>query len=94
MKRFLQELGLQQGKYIVYCDSQSVIHLSKNSTFHSRSKHIDVRYHWIRDMLESKELHLEKVHTSENGSDMFTKVLPKNQVEACRGRAGLVEPPT
>ena len=78
MKRFLQELGLQQEKYIVYCDSQSAIHLSKNSIFHSRSKHIDVRYHWIRDMLESKKLHLEKVHTSENGSNMFIKVLPKN----------------
>ena len=45
-------------------------------------------------MLESKELHLEKVHTSENGSDMFTQVFPKNQLEACRGRAGLVKPPT
>ena len=35
-------------------------------------------------MLESKELHLEKVHTSENGSDMFIKVLPQNQLEGCR----------
>ena len=92
MKKFLQELGLQQERYIVYCDSQSAIHLSKNSTFHSRSKHIDVRYHWIRDVLEMKELHLEKVHTSENGSDMFTKTLPKEKLEACRRRAGLVEP--
>ena len=92
MKKFLQELGLQQERYIVYCDSQSVIHLSKNSTFHSRSKHIDVRYHWIRDVLEMKELHLEKVHTSENGSDMLTKTLPKEKLEACRRRAGLVEP--
>jgi len=40
MKKFLQELGLQQERYFFYCDSQSAIHLSKNSTFHSRSKHI------------------------------------------------------
>ena len=52
MRKFLEELGLQQGKYVVYSDSQSAIHLSKNSTFHSRSKHIYVRYHWIRDVLE------------------------------------------
>ena len=45
MRKFLEELGLQQKKYVVYSDSQSSIHLSKNSTFHSRSKHIDVRYH-------------------------------------------------
>ena len=68
MRKFLKELGLKQEKYVVYCDSQSVIHLSKNSTSHSRSKHIDVRYHWIRDVLESKQLYLEKIHTSENGS--------------------------
>ncbi|RVW73359.1 Retrovirus-related Pol polyprotein from transposon TNT 1-94 [Vitis vinifera] len=42
MKKFLQELGLQQERYLLYCDSQSVIHLSKNLTFHSRSKHIDL----------------------------------------------------
>lgn len=61
LKKFLQELGLKQEKYVLYCDSQSAIHLSKNSTFHSRSKHIDVRYHWIRDVLDSKLLQLEKI---------------------------------
>ena len=60
MRKFLKELGLQQDKYVVYNDSQSVVHLSKNSMFHSRSKHIDVRYHWIRDVLQSKQLYLEK----------------------------------
>ena len=45
LKKFLQELGLKQERNVLYCDSQSAIHLSKNSTFHSRSKHIDVRYH-------------------------------------------------
>ncbi|KAI4352915.1 hypothetical protein L6164_007122 [Bauhinia variegata] len=45
MKRFLQELDLNQERYVVHSDSQSVIHLSKNLTFHSSSKHIEVRYH-------------------------------------------------
>ena len=92
MKKFLQELGLKQEGYTIYCDSKSIIHLSKNSTYHSRSKHIDVRYHWIRDVLELKELQLEKVHTNDNGSDMLTKSLPKEKLEACRRRAGLVQP--
>lgn len=52
MKRFMQELGHKQDEYIMHCDSQSIIHLSKNSTFHTRMKHIDIRYHWIREMLE------------------------------------------
>ena len=84
MRKFLEELVLKQEKYVVYSDSRSAIHLSKNSTFHSRSKHIDVRYHWIRDVLESKQLYLEKIHTSENGSDMLIKCLPKEKLEACR----------
>nr|KYP60460.1 Retrovirus-related Pol polyprotein from transposon TNT 1-94 [Cajanus cajan] len=48
LKKFLQELGFVLEKYPLFVDSQSVIHLGKNPTFHSRSKHIDVRYHWIR----------------------------------------------
>ena len=60
IRKFLEELGLQQEKCVIYNNSQSVIHLSMNSTFHSRSKHIDVRYHWICDMLELKQLYLEK----------------------------------
>ena len=92
MRKFIDELVFQQEKYVVDSDSQSVIHLSKNSTFHSRSKHIGVRYHWIRDVLESKQFYLEKIHTDENRSDMLTKCLPKEKLEACRQRAGLFEP--
>ena len=44
LKRFLQELGLKQDGYVVNCDSQSATDLSKNSMYHSRSKHIEVRY--------------------------------------------------
>ena len=87
-------MGLKQEKYVIYSDRQSVIHLSKNLTFHSRSKHNDVRYHWIRDVFESKQLYMEKMVTSKNRSDMLTKCLPKEKLEACRQRAGLIEPTT
>ena len=91
MKKFLSELGFQQERPQLFCDSQSAIHLAKNSTFHSRSKHIDVRYHWIRDVVESKQLQLEKIHTDENGSDMCTKSLPREKFEYCRSAAGMTE---
>ena len=48
LKQFLQELDLKQDGYVVNCDSQSDIDLSKNSMYHSHSKHIEVRYHWLR----------------------------------------------
>ena len=90
LKKFLQELGLKQERYVLHCDSQSAIHLSKNSSFHSRSKHIDVRYHWIRDVLNDKLLQLEKVHTYENTLDMLTK----DKHEKCRFLVRMVESST
>ena len=74
-------------RYVLHCDRQSAIYLSKNSTFHSRSKHIDVRYHWIRDVMELNSLQLEKIHTDDNyhPSDMRTKALFKDKHEMCRG---------
>ena len=75
VKKFLQELDFTQEMYVLLCDSQSVIHLGKNLTFHSKSKHINARYHWIRDVLDAKLLELEKVHTDENCSHMIIKYL-------------------
>ncbi|RDX65921.1 hypothetical protein CR513_55373, partial [Mucuna pruriens] len=62
---------------------QSAIHLGKNSTFHSRSKHVDLRYHWIHDALDAKLLELTKVHTNENSADIMTKTVPRGKFEAC-----------
>ena len=94
LKKFLQELGLKQERYVLHCDSQSAIQLSKNSSFHSRSKHIDVRYYWVRDVLNDKLLQLEKVHTDENTLDMLTKALTKDKHVKCRILAGMVESST
>ncbi|KAJ4721959.1 Retrovirus-related Pol polyprotein from transposon TNT 1-94 [Melia azedarach] len=91
MKKFLRELNFEQKRYVLLCDNQSAIHLGKNSSFHSRSKHIDIRYHWIRDVLNAKLLDLEKIHTDDNGADMLTKSLTRDKLETCRLIAGMVE---
>ncbi|MCF8701909.1 Ty1/Copia family ribonuclease HI [Corynebacterium sp. MC-10] len=92
MKEFLKELDVKQNKFEMFCDNQSVIHLCKNASFHAKSKHIDVRYRWITDALEKKLLQLQKIHTDENGSDMMTKILPREKFEYCRSAAELTEP--
>lgn len=74
---------------MLYCDSQSAIHLTKNQTFHSKTKHIDLRYHWIRHVLEEEHLSLEKIHIDRNPADMLTKILRRNKHELCRGMVGL-----
>ena len=69
---------------VIYSDNQSAIHLCKNPVFHERSKHIQVKYHFIRDMVAQKVFKLEKVPTELNPSDMGTKVLPVSKFNVCK----------
>jgi hypothetical protein len=58
LQRFMEELGKKQENNRLYCDSQSAVHLAKNSTFHSKTKHIQLRYQFIRSALEDgKDTH-------------------------------------
>ena len=70
------ELQVLKQEVIIYSDSQSAIHLCKNPVFHERSKHIQVKYHFIRDMISQEVFKLEKIPTEFNPSDMGTKILP------------------
>ncbi|KAF9670809.1 hypothetical protein SADUNF_Sadunf13G0107300 [Salix dunnii] len=63
---------------------------SKHPTFHSRSKHIEVRYQWIQDVMEMKSFVVEKIHTDDNASDMMTKPLPREKFQFCRKEIGLM----
>lgn len=72
---------MQQEKYAIYGGRQSVIYLSKNSTFHSISKPIGARYHWIHGVLESKQLHVKKLNINGNGSNILIKCQPKEKFE-------------
>jgi hypothetical protein len=49
----------------------------------------DIRYHWIRDILNSESIELEKIHIDDNSADMCTKALPRLKFQACRLGAGL-----
>ncbi|XP_060670663.1 secreted RxLR effector protein 161-like [Ziziphus jujuba] len=62
IKGLLSELNMLHKAVILYSDSQSAIHLSKNPVFHERSKHIQIKYHFMRDMVERKEVKLEKAN--------------------------------
>jgi transposase InsO family protein len=93
MRDFLNELGVKQEEFLLHCDNQSAIHLAKNAAYHSRTKHIQRRYHWLRERVEENEFVLTKIHTNENGSDMLTKVLSFEKIVVCRQRIGLVDSP-
>lgn len=91
MNGFMKELGFGQKSVTVYCDSQSAIHLSKHQVFHERTKHIDVRLHFVRDIIDSGELQIQKISTYDNPSDMCTKVIPKERFLRCMEAVNVAE---
>ncbi len=85
----LTELGFEQEMNVLHSDSQSAIHLAKNSAFHSRTKHIDLRYHFIRSLIEDGVLKLVKIAGSKNLADMLTKPITPEKLELCAASVGL-----
>ncbi|KAL5538278.1 hypothetical protein UlMin_045948 [Ulmus minor] len=73
LKGLVGELGCMHDKVEVFCDNQSSIHLTKNQMFHERTKHIDIKLHFIRDVVSQGTVSVEKIYTDENPSDMMTK---------------------
>lgn len=60
MKKLFKELGMKQGKFMVHSDSHNTIYVTRNPSFHSSSKYIQVCYHLERDVLDEKKIILEK----------------------------------
>ena len=83
LHRLLEDLGVGQKHLVVHSDSQSAIHLAKNQVFHARTKHIDVRYHFVREILEEEEILLQKIRTEDNRADMLTEVVTRAKFEHC-----------
>ena len=76
MRRVLEKLGHPQGKCTtVLCDNSSTIKLSKNPVMHGRSKHIDVRFHFLRDLTRDGVVELKHCVTQEQVADIMTKPL-------------------
>ena len=74
---------------IVLCDSQSAIHLATNLVYHSKTKHIDVKYHFVRQAIGEGGVDLKKVHTQQNRADMFTKPVLLEKLCWCLASLGL-----
>ena len=92
LRKFLSGLSdLELDATCIYCDNQSCIKLSENPVFHDKSKHIDIKYQYIRDMVEKGVVKLQYVATDEQTTNVLTKPLSKVMFEYFRYKLGVVQ---
>lgn len=90
MRRILKEIGHEQiGEMVLLCDNTSTIKLSKNAVMHGRSKHIRVRYHFLRDLTKEGVVKLVFCNTEEQLADIMTKPLKLISFQKIRGAFGM-----
>jgi hypothetical protein len=75
---------------VILCDNQSYIKMTENLVFHDRSKHIEIRYHYIRDMVQRGALKLQYISMDEQVVDVLTKLLSRVKFEYFRDKLGIV----
>jgi len=93
-KLFSELFGFTLDTIVILCDNQSGIRLSENPIFHDRSKHIDIRYHYIRDMVQRGAIRLHHIGTDEQVADILTKPLGKVKFLTFREQLGVVQRPS
>ncbi|GJS82661.1 retrovirus-related pol polyprotein from transposon TNT 1-94 [Tanacetum coccineum] len=81
MRSQLKDYGFEFNKIPLYCDNKSAIALCCNNVQHSRSKHIDIRHHFIREQVENRVVELYFVETNYQLADILTKALPRERFE-------------
>lgn len=90
LRRILEEVNYtQQGPIMLFCDNSSTIKLSKNPVLHGRSKHIDVRFHFLRDLTKEGAVKLCYCRSDEQIADILTKPLKANSFMKLRALLGM-----
>ncbi|KAJ3705098.1 hypothetical protein LUZ61_008803 [Rhynchospora tenuis] len=90
LRRLLEEINFrQEGVTQIYVDNKSAIELAKNPVHHERSKHIDVRFHFIREQVKKRNVELSFIKSEDQVADIFTKPLPRRLFEKFKFLLGM-----
>jgi hypothetical protein len=92
LRRLLGELLNKEEETVkLYIDNQSAIQLIKNPVYHERSKHIDTRFHYIRECVEDGKVAVEHIGTTNQLADILTKPLGRTRFQDLRARIGIID---
>ncbi|GJT87674.1 hypothetical protein Tco_1069391 [Tanacetum coccineum] len=91
MKQALVDYGVRLDDIPIMCDNKEVIDLSKNPVQHSRTKHIEIHLHFLRDNVQKGSISIEKVSSEDNIADILTKPLKHEQFNYLRLGLGMME---
>ncbi|KAL4297937.1 hypothetical protein GQ457_12G019090 [Hibiscus cannabinus] len=92
LRNLLSKMMLKQTAVtVIHVDNKSTIELAKNPVNHERSKHIDVRFHFIRDHVKEGNVELVHVASHDQVADIFTKSLPKVLLDKCKKKIGMMD---
>ena len=92
LRKIFKDMGEKQsGPTTINCDNKSAIAMTKNPIHHSRTKHIAIKYHFIREAETNMKIRLEYCPTEDQIADIFTKALPRPRFELLRAMLGVTE---
>lgn len=83
LQGLLDDLDIEQDFLKVRCDSMSAIYLANNQVYNSRTKYINVRYHFVWDVLDDDDIELVKICTKDSAMDMLTKLVMGVKFKHC-----------
>jgi hypothetical protein len=91
MRQTLRDYGYKLSKVPLICDNESAIRMADNPVEHSRTTHIDIRYHFMRDHQQRGDIQIAYVSTKEQLADIFTKPLDERTFSKLRNEVNILD---